>query len=247
LWAAYVAALCLVGVGAHGALITGAQAFLALHAYAELALSILLAYSMIVVIMEDAKRETDDAQAELRVTHDQLRRAALYDSMTDSLNRHAFADGVGLEMGRATFGTVVLADLDNLKFVNDRYGHTAGDRLLRRCADVIRSTLRSSDKLFRWGGDEFLLIVPSARSTDVFERLNAVLAASEPIDSGVPDERIRLQVSFGASDYSSGEDLHLAIDEADRAMYLEKGRRKSEPRGYFVMRPAASVVAQPIV
>ena len=117
----------------------------------------LLGYAMVLVLMEDSKREFDDAQAELRVTHDQLRRAALYDSLTDSLNRRAFAEGVGLEMVRATFGTVVIADLDNLKLVNDRHGHMAGDQIIRRCADVLRATLRPYDKLYRWGGDEFLL------------------------------------------------------------------------------------------
>ena len=69
------------------------------------------------------------------------------------------SEGVGQEMVRAGFGTAVLADLDNLKVVNDRHGHPIGDKLIRRAADVLRSTLRPYDKLYRWGGDEFLLLL----------------------------------------------------------------------------------------
>jgi|ERR1043166_3651872 diguanylate cyclase (GGDEF)-like protein len=231
LWLAYAGAFGVVVRDVGGPLGNAARTFVSFNSYFDLTLNILLGYSMIVLLMEDAKRETNDAQAELRITHDQLRRAALYDSLTDSLNRRALADGVGLEMVRATFGTVVLADVDNLKMVNDHFGHSTGDRLLRRCADVLRATLRPYDKLYRWGGDEFLLIVPSARGSDVLARLRDVLATAEPIDGGGPNEEIRLQVSLGAADYASAEELEAAIERADRAMYQEKSRRKSNPHG----------------
>lgn len=230
LWLAYIGVFGLVIRGVPGALASHAATFVAFSSYAGLTLNALLGYAMIVVLMEDAKREFDAAQAELRVTHDQLRRAALYDSLTDSLNRHAYHEGVGLDMVRATFGTVVLADLDNLKVVNDRYGHAAGDQLLRRCADVFRATLRPYDKLYRWGGDEFLLIVPSARMSDVLERLTVAIDNAEPVQAGSGAlEPIPLHVSLGAADYTSSEQLSKAIDRADRAMYREKGRRKSGP------------------
>jgi diguanylate cyclase (GGDEF)-like protein len=228
---AYAGSFGVMARGVGGPLSAYAEAFVRFDAYVDTALELVLGYAMVVVLMEDAKREIDDAQTQLRVTHDQLRRAALYDAMTDSLNRQAFAEGVGLEMVRATFGTVVLADLDNLKTVNDRFGHAAGDRLLRRCADVIRATLRPYDKLYRWGGDEFLLIVPSARSSDVLRRLDQALAEAQPIDADMPDGP-RLQVSLGAADYSSSEELQFAIDRADRLMYQDKTRRKTDPRGY---------------
>jgi diguanylate cyclase (GGDEF)-like protein len=243
LWLAYAGAFAVVIHKVHTPLAQRAGELVAFNSYFDLALDILLGYAMILVLMEDAKREVDDAQAELRLTHDQLRRAALYDSLTDSLNRRAFAEGVGLDMVRATFGTVVLADLDNLKLVNDRFGHAAGDQLIRRCADVLRATLRSYDKLYRWGGDEFLLIVPSAHASDVLRRLQLAIDEAAPVeaaavtrdededtDGPAAREVIRLQVSLGAADYASSEELSVAIERADRAMYLEKSRRKSDPR-----------------
>lgn len=225
LWLVYVGAFSLTIGGAGGTLAVAARTMVGLNAYFDLTLNLLLAYAMVLVLMEDNKREIDDAQAELRLTHDQLRRAALYDSLTDSLNRRAFVEGVGLDMMRTTFGTVVIADLDNLKLVNDRHGHGAGDRLIRRCADVLRATLHTHDKLYRWGGDEFLLIVPSARPAEVIGRLrNAIDHAS--VTAGVDGPR--LQVSLGAAGYSSFEALAEAIDSADKAMYREKARRKAD-------------------
>jgi diguanylate cyclase (GGDEF)-like protein len=201
-----------------------------LNTYADLLLNIALGVGMVVLLMEDAKREVDDAQAELRVAHDQLQRASLYDTLTDSLNRNAFAQGVGLEMARGTFGTVVISDLDNLKDVNDAYGHAAGDMLLRHCADILRSTLRPYDKLYRWGGDEFLLVIPSARGAAVETRLTDALANGKSI--ALPDGReIKLEVSLGTADYTSAEGLAESIQLADEAMYRQKHARKSPDTG----------------
>jgi diguanylate cyclase (GGDEF)-like protein len=211
------------------------------NTYCDLLFNIALGVGMVVLLMEDAKREVDDAQAELRVAHDQLQRAALYDTLTDSLNRRAFAQGVGLEMARGTFGTVVITDLDNLKAVNDQYGHTSGDVLLRHCADALRSTLRPYDKLYRWGGDEFLLVIPSARGADVETRLSDALELAAPID--VPGGTIQLEVSLGTADYTSAEGLTESIQLADEAMYRQKHARKSPDVGMRAVKIASRPVS----
>ncbi|MDB4874739.1 MAG: hypothetical protein JWM41_1185 [Gemmatimonadetes bacterium] len=243
LWLCYAGSFAVAIQTVPGSLADAARTLVGLNSYFDLALNVLLGYAMVLVLMEDAKREVDDAQAELRVTHDQLRRAALYDSLTDSLNRRAFSEGVGLEMARATFGTVVVADVDDLKLVNDRFGHSVGDQTLRRCAEALRVTLRSYDKLYRWGGDEFLLVVPSAHASDVLTRLQLAVESAGDIDTGVA-ERIRLRVSLGAADYASSEELSDAIERADRAMYAEKSRRKGDLRaGERVSLPTPTSVA----
>jgi diguanylate cyclase (GGDEF)-like protein len=226
LWLAYAGAFGLVLSGATGRIPGYARALVGFNSYYDLTCNVLLGYAMILVLLEDAKRELDAAQSELRMTHDQLTRAALVDSLTDALNRRAYSEGVGLDMVRATFGTVVLADLDNLKRVNDEYGHAAGDKLVRLCADVFRATLRSYDKLYRWGGDEFLLILPTAHASDVLDRLRRNLDAADPVAAAPGGQLAHLRVSLGAADYSSYEELPSAIERADRAMYEEKARRK---------------------
>jgi diguanylate cyclase (GGDEF)-like protein len=211
-------------------LTAGAATLIELNPYLDLLLDVLLGYGMVVMLMEDAKREVADAQTELRLSHDRLSRAAMFDSLTDSLNRRAFVEGVGLEMARATFGTVVIADIDNLKQVNDAHGHAIGDLLIRRCADVLRSALRPYDKLYRWGGDEFLLVVPSAHARDMLDRLRVALMTTEAIESPADGRIVKLEVSIGGADYSSAEEIQAAIDRADLAMYEDKSRRKGEPR-----------------
>ena len=211
------------------------------NTYLDLLLNIALGFALVVLLMEDAKREVDDAQNELRVAHDQLRRAALYDPLTDSLNRRAFEQGVGLDMARGTFGTVVIADLDNLKAVNDSFGHAAGDQLLRQCADLLRSTLRPYDKLYRWGGDEFLMVIPSARGADVEARLGDVLSRAESL-AVANGMSVTLQVSMGTADYTSAESLEGSIQLADAAMYRQKLERKSPAKGVQALRVSVPAV-----
>ncbi len=208
-----------------------ATAMVRFNTYLDLLLNIALGFTMVVLLMEDAKREVDDAQNELRIKHDQLRRAAMYDPLTESMNRRAFEEGVGLEMARGTFGTVVIADLDNLKAVNDAYGHAAGDRLLRQCADLLRSALRPYDKLYRWGGDEFLLVLPSARGMDVELRLMGLLDDAKPVVVGDAGQTVVHAVSLGTADYTSAENLEETIRLADQAMYRQKNARKSPEVG----------------
>lgn len=246
LWLAYAGAFALAIGGYGGTARRYAAVVIAFNSYLDLLFNVLLGYAMVLILMEDAKRQVDDAQAELRLTHDQLRRAALFDPLTDSMNRRAFSEGVGLDMIKATFGTAVIADLDNLKTVNDSFGHAAGDRLLRRCVDVFRTTMRSYDKLYRWGGDEFLLIVPSAHAADVIARLRAAFDAADVVDVNGSGTAVRLAVSLGAADYASSEELATAIEDADRAMYAEKHRRKTEfsdDTGADVVSPPTSVPA----
>jgi diguanylate cyclase (GGDEF)-like protein len=248
LWLTYAGAFGLAVTGVDSPLRGVAMNFINFNSYADLLINIHLGYGMVVLLMEDAKREVNDAHQELRLVHDQFRRAALEDPLTGALNRHAYADGVGLEMARATFGTAVMVDVDNLKYVNDRYGHAVGDTLLTRSVDVLRHALRPYDKIYRWGGDEFLMIMPSARTTDVIDRLQAAIAGAQPLM--VLDETIPLEVSFGTADYASGERLPAAINAADRAMYQEKNRRKAARARALLdgtAAPVSSALVSPLV
>ena len=200
--------------------------------YVDLMLQMLLGYGMVVMLLEDAKREVDDAHAELAVAHDQLRRASLYDSLTGSLNRQAFAQGVGLETARGTFGAVAMLDLDNLKVVNDSRGHAAGDELLRHLADAVRSCTRPTDRFYRWGGDEFIVVFPGARAATVQSRLEDAIASAPPFQrEGDASPPIPLLASVGAADFGSADELVGAIDRADAAMYRRKEDRKRGPGG----------------
>ena len=195
------------------------------NSYFDLLLQMLLGYGMVVLLLEDAKREADDARAQLAVAHDQLKRVSLYDSLTGALNRRAYDEGVGLEAVGARFGTAMMLDMDNLKEVNDAHGHAAGDELLCRLVETVRGCIRPTDRVYRWGGDEFLVLFPAALPDDVTPRIRVALqAANHPAtDGGALPE---LRVSLGAADFGGAEDLPGAINRADRAMYEEKARNR---------------------
>lgn len=194
-------------------------------AYYDLLLDVLLAFGMVLILVEDTKRESDTAHAQLGEAHSALLEEALRDSLTRVLNRRALSEGVGLEQVRDVGGSVVVFDLDNLKHVNDEYGHRCGDALLRHFVTVLSPKLRRSDALYRFGGDEFLLVIAQARPAELVPRLLAIFQAAEPLrlESGAA---VRLQVSLGAAAFSGRADFDLAISRADGEMYEHKRRRK---------------------
>ena len=122
---------------------------------------------------------------------------------------------------------VVFMDLDHFKRINDEYGHDAGDEVLRRFAALIRREVRSSDKLVRWGGEEFLLLCPEtgvAHAMTMLDKLCAALATQDW------PHGLRVTSSFGVTSLKPEEDIGAAIKRADGALYLAKanGRNRVE-------------------
>jgi diguanylate cyclase (GGDEF)-like protein len=186
------------------------------NSFFDLILQMLLGYGMVLLLLEDVSRESEDARYQLALAHDRLKQLSLYDALTGALNRRAYDEGAGLEALGGRFGTALMMDMDNLKTVNDTSGHAAGDELLRRLVETLRRCVRPLDRVYRWGGDEFLLLFPAAVPEDVVPRLRAALQA-------VPE----LEVSVGAARFSGSEDLAAAIERADRAMYEEKAHNRA--------------------
>ncbi|HEX8253187.1 MAG TPA: GGDEF domain-containing protein, partial [Thermoanaerobaculia bacterium] len=187
------------------------------NSFFDLTLQTVLGYGMVVLLLEDVSRESEDARYQLAVAHDRLKQVSLYDALTGALNRRAYDDGMGLEPLSGRFGTALMVDMDNLKTVNDTAGHAAGDELLRRLVATLRGCVRPLDRVYRWGGDEFLLLFPAALPEEVLPPLREALGA-------VPE----LEVSVGAARFSGAEDLAAAIERADRAMYEEKAQNRAK-------------------
>jgi diguanylate cyclase (GGDEF)-like protein len=196
------------------------------NVYFDLILDMLLAFGMVLVLFEDARREIDSAHRELRIAHEQLLRESYLDSLTGAYNRRAFNEGAGLEDARGSFGALAVFDLDNLKDVNDRYGHKYGDELLRHFANILRAGLRANDKLYRLGGDEFLLVMPRAVASVVEKRMRELISAAPPLQFPDSDLSFPMSASIGVADFKSVEQLETAVHDADRAMYSAKRSRK---------------------
>lgn len=194
--------------------------------YLDALLQLLLAFGMVRLLLEDSKRETDAAHAELAIAHQRLMTESLKDALTGVMNRRAYMEGLGLENVLSGSGTVAVLDLDNLKEVNDTHGHSTGDRMLQHFAAILRHGLRPSDKLYRWGGDEFLVLLPGASPDDARERLHRLLSGAEPLFVG--GQRLDLGVSLGCAPYApGGTPMEVAINHADTDMYGHKRSRKS--------------------
>ena len=196
------------------------------NTFFDLILEMLLAFGMVLVLFEDARREIDSAHRELRIAHERLLRESYLDSLTGAYNRRAFSEGAGLEDARGSFGALAVFDLDNLKDVNDRHGHKYGDGLLQHFANVLRAGLRANDKLYRLGGDEFLLVMPRAVARVVEKRMHELIAAAPPAEFPEASLSFQVSASIGVADFKSVEQLEAAVHDADRDMYKAKRSRK---------------------
>ena len=199
------------------------------NGYPDALLQLLLAFGMVLMLLEEARRETNAAHAELAVAHEKLLHESLTDTMTGVYNRLAFTRGVFLQTVGSSFGSVFIFDLDNLKRVNDSHGHEAGDELLRYFVLTLRGGLRPSDQLYRWGGDEFLLLLPGAPYGNVAPRLNQLLHEAVPLAIFDGSVSLKLEVSMGGAEYTDLDGMRNAVNTADRAMYEQKRIHKTVP------------------
>jgi len=176
--------------------------------------------------------DSDDLVVEIRdVTHrkaleDQLLLLATQDSLTSALNRRAFNAEAQIALKRAARHhrplSLAILDLDHFKQINDRHGHLAGDLALRQFADLCRRSLREGDIFSRYGGEEFVLLLPETDSTAaslLLERLRLELSGLVLSHGGVS---FGLQVSAGLAQWEPGDSLESLFKRADQALYAAK-------------------------
>lgn len=167
--------------------------------------------------------------------HSQLVAEARIDGKTGLFNAHTFEREAGTEVARASrTGTplaVLLADIDHFKWVNDTFGHLAGDRVLRAVSTTLSSELREYDMIGRFGGEEFAILLPHTGEQDAqrtAERLrarisNLVVALEDARDEDDDPFRIRVTVSIGAATLSESQrELTELLAAADSALYRAK-------------------------
>ncbi len=150
----------------------------------------------------------------------ELRRKSITDELTGLLNRCYFDELAAEKRDEMSYPlTVISADCDNLKFINDEFGHAAGDQYICYARDALLESLPEGSYVFRMGGDEFLAIVPGANEVEAEYIMKKIEAAVE----GKHNDRFGLKLSVGKHTMmKQGESLETAINISDREMYRAK-------------------------
>jgi len=164
--------------------------------------------------------------------HRLVARQASTDGLTELANRREFEDSLANEISRAErFGgslALILADLDNFKQVNDRFGHQAGDEVLRTFADILRETVRDIDVAARYGGEEFAILLPQtdiAGAERLAERLRGAVETRPTAHAqGIP---VVVTSSFGVASFPEAETAPGLFAAADEALYRAKRAGKN--------------------
>jgi len=162
---------------------------------------------------------------------EELRKLAITDPLTGLLNRRYLIDRLEEELLRSQrygqrYGrplSLMMVDIDGFKGYNDTFGHPIGDRALKAIAESIMGAVRSVDIAFRYGGDEFVIILPETGKTlsvSTAERLRSAVAKVELLPGG-----LTLTISIGIASYpEDGRTSELLLKNVDKALYLAKNR-----------------------
>jgi diguanylate cyclase (GGDEF)-like protein len=188
-----------------------------------------LSYEQLVLELKEAKEKAERLAGELREANSHLHALVFRDGLTGLYNHRYFQENLEKELARSqrhhSFLSLVMFDIDFFKKVNDTYGHPAGDMVLINIARKAAGAVRTSDIIFRYGGEEFAVILPETNQsgTKVFaERLRRSI---EAITTAAEGRQIHVTISVGAATFvpgTQGVTKKLLIETADKALYASK-------------------------
>ncbi|MGD9105247.1 MAG: diguanylate cyclase [Desulfobacterales bacterium] len=174
---------------------------------------------------------------------DKLEKLAITDGLTKLYNLRHFYNQLGVEIGRCSrYGhslALLLLDIDNFKMYNDSYGHLEGDKVLVRLSQIIKSCLRTMDSAYRYGGEEFTVILPETKGEEAKNVANRIKRAVE-LERFLPepDKAVTITISIGLTEYFKNEQLSTFIKRADQAMYNSKAQGRNRISSLFVNPPS---------
>lgn len=175
---------------------------------------------------------------QLRHAEAELRRQANTDALTGLFNRrHLFTLAepmFDLALRHRRPFSVAMIDLDRFKLVNDHYGHPAGDRVLKAFAAFLQVSIRGTDLLGRYGGEEFLILMPETSLEGAYQAMERLRRQIAESSFPAADQPIQLTASIGVAgiDYAQDTDLPHLIEKADRALYRAKGNGRNQVAVY---------------
>ena len=197
-----------------------------------LATASLLAVSLLTGEMSKLRVRLKRQKEELLAAVTTIRTLATIDELTSLANRRHMNEVLGAEERRLPSRRqpvcIALLDIDFFKSVNDRYGHAGGDAVLRTFAGAVRAELRGGDVLARWGGEEFLLMLPDTALADATAVLRRMAERVGAMRIGELDLELTITFSAGLAERSGAEPFADTISRADRAMYIAKSSGRNQ-------------------
>jgi diguanylate cyclase (GGDEF)-like protein len=197
--------------------------------FAAMLIEMMVAVGLILLLFESSQTRLASEMERLRQSDELLKEKSVRDSLTGLYNRGYFNDVIRRELVSARLAgarlSVLLADVDRFKQINDRMGHAVGDDVLKFVANYLTSCVRESDFVFRWGGDEFLVLLPRTEEAVAAQKAEE-LGRRLPHIPGV--ERVQPSLSVGWATHEQGTDFSTTLAEADARMYDRKlkGRQR---------------------
>jgi diguanylate cyclase (GGDEF)-like protein/PAS domain S-box-containing protein len=177
---------------------------------------------------EEMKRYID----ELQQANTKLDNLATFDLLTGAYNRRKFVFFVELSIEKKVKYTspfsIIMFDIDFFKRVNDNFGHKTGDRILQEITAIVKHKLRESDKIFRWGGEEFIILLPETPLKNAFNVAEKVRKSIEHYDFGI-DHNV-VTISLGVGEYILNDNIDQFVSRVDNALLRAKsnGRNRTE-------------------
>ncbi len=239
LWAVAVSGL-LKGIGSRGALdyIAGLSVFIGLTAYYTGAIAKRLA--------EGIRLQHANAAlaAQLRKALQKVEIDAATDALTGHWNRRALDEAIREQVERHAAGgtalSILMIDIDHFKNINDEFGHMVGDDVLRAFAQRLRDFLRAADVCARFGGEEFVVLLPDtalATALDIGERIRKGIAQAPLLER----PRVQATVSIGVATMDQEHSMHALLAAADAAVYLAKHEGRDQVRTLAAVQAAARI------
>ena len=175
-------------------------------------------------------RKENEAENKLMKYNDQLKKEASTDQLTGLNNRRKAREYLTRLKKEevSTAVSVAMGDIDFFKKVNDTYGHDAGDEVLKFVAKTMVDNCRTTAFISRWGGEEFLLIFPDCNGDQAFIILERLRNKIQKETIVVGDNKIKITMTFGLTEYNYSKDEELAIKEADEKLYTGKSNGRNQ-------------------
>ena len=185
--------------------------------------------------LETQARHTEKRLQEQTETIAELRSKLRIDALTSLLNRRAFENDLKKEIaGVKRYGyplSLVMCDIDHFKNINDNFGHRVGDKMLQKIAGVLKKSIRETDSAYRYGGEEFMLILPHTPGKEacrLAERIRNKIAVFRFLVKS-PETSIKITISAGVTQVKRDEDAEEIVTRVDTALYEAKkqGRNRT--------------------